>query len=103
ALVFMVMTTWKKGRAMLWNQIKGTIVPLEEFYRRMRDDHSRRVPGTAVFMTSNSEGTPPALVHNFLHNHVVHKQVVLLTVVTEEVPYVDNSSRVEVQDLGNGF
>ncbi|MEZ5339425.1 MAG: potassium transporter Kup [bacterium] len=103
AMVFIVMTTWKKGRAMLWNQIRGTIVPLEEFYRRMRDDHSRRVPGTAVFMTSNSEGTPPALVHNFLHNHVVHKQVVLLTVVTEEIPYVDNAGRVEVEELGNGF
>ncbi|MCB1186443.1 potassium transporter Kup [bacterium] len=103
AIVFLLMTTWKKGRLLLWEQIKETIVPLEEFYRRMKDDHSRRVPGTAVFMTSNSEGTPPALVHNFLHNHVVHKQVVLLTIVTEEQPYVENSQRVKVEELGHGF
>ena len=103
AIVFLLMTTWKKGRMLLWEQIKETIVPLEEFYRRMKDDHSRRVPGTAVFMTSNSQGTPPALVHNFLHNHVVHKQVVLLTIVTEEQPYVENAQRVKVEELGHGF
>ncbi len=103
AIVFLLMTTWKKGRLLLWQQIRDNIVPLEEFYKRMKADHSRRVPGTAVFMTSNSEGTPPALVHNFLHNHVVHKQVVLLTIVTEEMPFVENAQRVTVTDLGNGF
>ena len=62
-----------------------------------------RVPGTAVFMTGNPEGTPPALLHNLKHNKVLHEQVVLLTIVSEDVPHVPPEERVEVEQLEQGF
>jgi KUP system potassium uptake protein len=102
-IVIVLMTTWKKGRMLLGQRIQAGIVPLERCYKLMKDGPTRRVTGTAVFMTSNSSGTPPALLVNLQHNHVVHKQVVLLTIVIREVPYVDNSQRVQVEELEHGF
>jgi KUP system potassium uptake protein len=61
------------------------------------------VPGTAVFMTGNPEGTPPALLHNLKHNKVLHEQVVLLTIASEDVPHVPPEERVEVEPLQQGF
>ncbi len=103
ASVFLVMTTWRKGRMLLGRQIKDGIVPLDDFFEIMNVEPMRRVPGAAVFMTSNSQGTPPALMNNFLHNHVVHDKVILLTILTEEVPYVEASRRVTVESLKEGF
>lgn len=102
-IVLMLMTTWKKGRLLLGQQIQAGIVPLERFYKLMKDGPTRRVTGSAIFMTSNSNGTPPALMVNLQHNHVVHKQVVLLTVVIKEVPFVDNSQRLQIEELEHGF
>jgi KUP system potassium uptake protein len=101
--IFVLMTTWKRGRELLGERIKTQLVPLEDFFEIMRIERPARVPGSAVFMTSNPEGTPPALMHNFHHNRVVHEQVILLTLVTEEVARVDESERVQVEDLGEGF
>ena len=101
--VFLIMTTWKKGRALLGTQIRERMIPLEDFFELMCVEPTTRVPGGAVFMTSNSEGTPPALVHNFLHNHAVHEQVILLTITTEETPRVDPEKRLSVENLQNGF
>ena len=103
AAIFLVMTTWRKGRGILANQIQEQIVPITDFFEVMHVEPTSRVPGTAVFMTSNATGTPPALMHNFMHNHVVHEQVILLTVVTEETAHVDDEDRVSVEELGNGF
>jgi KUP system potassium uptake protein len=103
ALVFALMTTWKKGRTLLGERIRASIVPLSDFFELMHIELPARVPGTAVFMTSNAEGTPPALLHNFHHNRVVHEQVILLTIVTEEVAYVQDSERAEVEELREGF
>ena len=101
--VFVLMTTWKRGRELLGERIKSQIVPLSDFFELMRIERPARVPGSAVFMTSNPEGAPPALMHNFHHNRVVHEQVILLTLVTEEVARVDDDKRVQVEDLGEGF
>ncbi|MEZ5315928.1 MAG: potassium transporter Kup [Vicinamibacterales bacterium] len=103
AAVFTVMTTWKRGRQQLGARMRARTLPLKEFFERMRHESPARVPGTAVFMTGNPEGTPPALLQNFIHNRVVHEQVVLLTIVTEESARVRNRDRVEVTDLGHGF
>ncbi len=95
--VFIVMTTWKRGRQQLGARMRSRSVPLNDFFALMEREHPTRVPGTAIFMTSNPEGTPPALMQNFLHNHVVHEQVVLLTIVTEESARVRGRDRVAVK------
>ena len=103
ALLFTVFTTWRRGRALLYERFLERVVPLEDFFELMLVEIPARVPGTAVFMTGNSDGTPPALLQNFLHNRVVHEHVVLLTIVTEQVARVPPEERVRVEDLKNGF
>jgi KUP system potassium uptake protein len=68
------------------------------------DQHSpHRVPGTAVFMSSNPKGVPIVLLHHWKHNQVMHKTVVLLSVLSEPIPEVGGDARVSVADLGRGF
>src|SRR5664279_2556040 len=62
-----------------------------------------RVPGTALFMTANPEGTPIALLHNLKHNKVLHERNLILTILTDEVPQVDAAKRLEVEKLAAGF
>jgi KUP system potassium uptake protein len=102
-LLFTLFTTWRRGRELLYQRFQERIVPLEDFYELMRVEIPARVPGTAVFMTGNSDGTPPALLHNFLHNRVVHEHVVLLTIITESVSRVPPEERVRVEELQHGF
>jgi KUP system potassium uptake protein len=103
AFILLLMTTWKRGRLLIAERVREDIIPLDDFFEVMLIERPARVPGTAVFMTSNSDGTPTALMHNFQHNRVVHQQVILLTVVTEEVSFVLSHERVTVQFLSNGF
>jgi len=62
-----------------------------------------RVQGTAVFLTSGSEGVPLVLLHHFKHNKVFHEKVVLLSITTEMIPRLGGGARVAIQDLGRGF
>jgi KUP system potassium uptake protein len=103
AIVFTIMTTWYRGRALLAKRVQDNMVPLDDFLELLRVEPTARVPGTAVFMTSNPSGTPPALMNNFLHNHTVHARVLLLTIVVEEASRVDNRERVRVEDVKDGF
>jgi len=102
-LLFTTFTTWRRGREILFERYQERVVPLEDFFELMRVEIPKRVPGTAVFMTSASGGTPPALLTNFLHNRVVHEHVVLLTIVTEGTARVASEERVRVTELENGF
>ncbi|WNG32780.1 potassium transporter Kup [Archangium violaceum] len=101
--VFTLMTTWKKGRDILANRLRGSSIPLKQLLESFGDHPPVRVPGTAIFMTGNPEGTPPALLHNLKHNKVLHEQVMLLTIASEEVPHVPPEERVEVIKLEEGF
>ena len=101
--IYILMTTWKKGRELLGQRMREQMIPLEDFFELMRIERPARVPGTSVFMVSNPEGTPPALMQNFTHNRVVHQQVILLTVITTEQPRVMPDERVKVEDLPEGF
>ncbi len=101
--VVVLMISWKHGRDLLGQKVRENIVPLEDFFELMRVELSTRVPGTAVFMTSNTQGTPPALLFNFLHNHVVHQRVLLLTVTTVGSARVADSHKVKTSELGEGF
>ena len=103
ALVFIVMTTWKRGRRILNERIQTQAKPLEEFLQEMARHPPTRVPGTAIFMNGSASRTPPALLHNLEHNKVLHERVLFLTVKTRQVPFVDPEGRVEIESLGNGF
>ncbi|HYO70908.1 MAG TPA: potassium transporter Kup [Archangium sp.] len=101
--VFTLMTTWKKGRDILASRLRGSSIPLKQLLDSFGDHPPVRVPWTAIFMTGNPEGTPPALLHNLKHNKVLHEQVMLLTIASEEVPHVPPEDRVEVIKLEEGF
>ncbi len=103
AAVFATMTTWKAGRKALAQRMRDDFVPLQDFLAEIKADSPRRVPGTAVFMTSNLSVVPPTLLHNFAHNKVLHETVLILSVVTDDVPEVPDAERVDVQNLGIGI
>ncbi|NOJ82075.1 potassium transporter Kup [Myxococcus xanthus] len=102
-VVFTLMTTWKRGRDILAAKLRASSIPLKVLLGSFGDHPPVRVPGTAIFMTGNAEGTPPALLHNLKHNKVLHEQVVLLTILSEELPHVPPGERVEVEPLEQGF
>jgi KUP system potassium uptake protein len=101
--LFLLMTTWRRGREILSKRMLEKSVPLNLLLADLAAEPPIRVPGTAVFMYGNADGTPPALVHNLSHNKVLHEKVVFLTVVTEDVPHVGSAQRVTVRRLGKGF
>jgi KUP system potassium uptake protein len=100
--LFTLMTTWKSGRRILADRLTARAIPLEDFMAAVDAHPPARVPGTAVFMTAQPQGTPPALAHNLRHNKVLHDHVVVLTVRTQPAPYVTHEDQVEVQPLGKG-
>jgi KUP system potassium uptake protein len=101
--VFTIMSTWKAGRERLYRSLREATLPLDKFLSSVERDPPHRVPGTAVFMTSNPEGTPVVLMHHFKHNKVLHERVVLLCAVSEDVPEVPADQRVTIRDRGQGF
>ena len=104
AMILFLMLTWRKGRRVLRTHLSDICIPLEMFLPDLKGQTIRRVPGIAVFMSGNKAGTPLALLHNLRHNKVLHETVVLLTVRTEEVPYLTNAKdRVALEKLEGGF
>ncbi|CAN5445681.1 potassium transporter Kup [soil metagenome] len=104
AAVFTVMITWKRGRAELGRAIFATTLPLPVFLEDCERMKPVRVPGTAVFMTSNPDVAPPVLLHHFKHNKVLHEQIVCLSIATRHVPEVAAGDRIEfLKDLGKGI
>jgi len=103
AIVFTLMSTWKRGRVRLSRIMEDNTLPMELFLGDVVKRIGTRVPGTAVFMTSNSGGAPAVLLHHVKHNKVLHEQVILLSVRTEEIPYVEDEDRLEFKDLGQKF
>jgi KUP system potassium uptake protein len=101
--LYVLMTTWRRGREALGVHVRSNLVPLEDFWELIRIERPARVPGMAVFMTSNPGRTPLALLHNFIHNRVVHDHVVLLTVTTLSTARVPEHQKLVVEDLGHGF
>jgi len=97
AIILFLMLTWRKGRKILRAHLGDICVPLEALLPDLESNRISRVPGTAVYMSGNRCGTPLALLHNLKHNKVLHQQVILLTVRTEDVPYLTAlTERVEV-------
>ncbi|PHN27815.1 putative potassium transport system protein kup [Pseudomonas savastanoi pv. glycinea] len=102
-VLFILMTTWKRGKQLLVERIDEGGLPLPIFISSIRVQPPHRVQGTAVFLTARSDAVPHALLHNMLHNQVLHEQVVLLTVVYEDTPRVPAQQRFEVEAYGEGF
>ncbi len=100
---FTLMSTWKTGRQRLRQRLINSLLPIEDFLKDVEMSQPPRVPGTAIFLAGNPDGTPAALMHNFKHNKIIHKRVVLLTILIEEIPFVEKERRVSVVELGQGF
>ena len=101
--IFVIMSTWKTGRTMLNRILHSASLPMELFLDDVRRKQPPRVPGTAVFMTSSSDGVPVVLLHHLKHNKVLHEQVVLMSIKTEEVPEIGAEERMSMETLDLGF
>ena len=101
--MFTLLSTWKRGRQLLLEKLGESAVELDPFLAGLESHPVQRVPGTAVFMTASQEGVPHALLHNLIHNKVLHERVVLLTVVNEDVPNVPAQERVAIEPLSQNF
>lgn len=101
--LFVLMTSWKWGKNRLLEQLDETALPMQSFLSSIRLQPPHRVEGTAIFLTARADAVPHALLHNLLHNKVLHEQIVLLTVLSEDVPRVDEESRYEMACYGDGF
>ncbi len=102
AVLFTLMTTWKTGRRLVAERLTARAFPLEDFMAAVSSTPPTRVSGTAVFMTAQPRGTPPALAHNLRYNKILHEHVIVLTVTTSHTPYVPPDKQVQVQPLGFG-
>lgn len=101
-VIFTMLTTWSRGRALMQARLNDGAMPIPIFVKSAANS-ATRVPGTAVFLTSASDGVPHALLHNLKHNKVLHERVILLTVKIADVPYVPEAKLVDQQELGSGF
>jgi KUP system potassium uptake protein len=103
AVVFTLLTTWKRGRSILHSRLEEETMPIDAFIESIAAAPPARVPGTAVFLTNTPGRVPHALLHNLKHNKVLHERVVLLTVKSREIPVVAPSDRVHIENLGANF
>jgi KUP system potassium uptake protein len=101
--VFTLMTTWKRGRTYLRAILAERSLPVGDLIESLERSKIVRVPGTAVFMTSESEGTPVVLLHHLKHNKVLHNQVILLSIIVKAQPEVPASERVVIENLSSGI
>ncbi|HEX5077008.1 MAG TPA: potassium transporter Kup [Gemmatimonadaceae bacterium] len=101
--ILTLMTTWKRGRAILAEIMLRSSMPLDLLLADIGRKRVHRVPGTAVFLTSVTDGAPVVLLHHLKHNKVLHQQVVLLSIVSADVPEVADAERLQVTPLEHGF
>jgi KUP system potassium uptake protein len=100
--IFTMLTTWSRGRKLMQQEMAESAMPIPVFVKSAANS-ATRVPGTAVFMTSTSDGVPHALLHNLKHNKVLHERIILLTIKIADVPFVPETKLCQLEDLGQGF
>jgi KUP system potassium uptake protein len=99
--IFVMLTTWKRGSELIADQRRQIDIPMQEFLAGPQPD-ALRVPGTAIYLTSDPSLVPAALFHNLKHYKVMHERTVFLHVVNEEIPYVDADDRLRVEPVAPG-
>jgi KUP system potassium uptake protein len=103
ALVYLLMTTWNKGRKNLMMKIQQQTQSLENFINEFLTTRMITIPGTAIYMSSSKDGTPPPLVKNIKHNRLLHKQIIILTIMNVKVPHIYPEGRLELEHPTDGF
>ena len=103
SILILLMSTWKRGRALLYRKLKNESMEIGNFLKSLGPNLKKRVAGTAVFLTPNPEGVPHALLHNLKHNKVLHDKVVLLTIRFKDYPHSKKSNLIEVEKLPHNF
>jgi KUP system potassium uptake protein len=101
-VIFTVLTTWAKGRALMRARLAESALPLPVFIKSVANS-VHRVRGTSVFLSTSADVVPAALLHNLKHNQVLHERVLILNVKVEDVPHVAPERRIEVDEAGHGF
>ena len=101
AVLFLIMTTWIKGKELLAKYLDEKKILFEELDEKLNINSFAKVPGTAIYLARSVRGVPLVLLNNLEHNHVLHEKVIVLTIVTKEEPYVDEAHRVKVRVFGN--
>ena len=102
-VLFVIMTTWRRGRRLLIKSLEENSLPLSDFIASIRLTPPHRIQGTGIFLTTRQDVVPNSLLLNLLHNQVLHEQVVLLTVTVDNFPRVHEDRRFEVEVFGEGF
>ena len=102
-IVFTLMSTWRRGRQIVLERTQDENPPLKQFIAELDSANMPRVNGTAVYLAARRETAPYALLDNLRHNKVLHERIVLLTVITERVPFVAETERMKVEPLDKGF
>ncbi len=100
-VLFLIMTTWIKGRQLVADYQDERRVLFEELDEKFEDSSLATVKGTAIYLTRSVHGVPLVLLHNLEHNHVLHEHIVVLTIVTTDEPYVEEAKRVKVRSFGS--
>lgn len=103
AIIIFILSTWMDGRGLLAKRHGAGSLTEEEFLGALSERHLSRVPGTALFLTAQTDRVPFALLHNMRHNRVLHERIVMTTLITEARPFVPESERIEVREFGRGF
>jgi KUP system potassium uptake protein len=101
--VYSIMTTWNWGRKILLKKIQEETEPIEKFINEVMSVRAVTTPGTAIYMSSNPGGTPPALVKNLKHNRILHKQIIVLSIVFKKVPHVNTEETIYIENPTDGF
>ncbi len=100
-VLVLLFTTWQRGRQLLTARLAEDAMPVDLLLKSTAK--VQRIPATAVYLTSNRTGVPPALLHNMKANHVLHERILLVTVETELTPRVEPDARLTEEDLGGGI
>ena len=101
SVMVMVMLTWRDGRRLVYENLRKHLIPLEDFLQSLFVAPPLRVEGTAIYFRAEGDGVPHAMLHNLVHNKVMHERTVFLTVFNADIPYIPAAERVKIENLGH--